>query len=172
MRHSAWFLDFLPNKTWYHRCLECRRWCTPDTLDSVRQVWQISAGFSISSTLTELLFSSVTQRESDVRCNPKPKTLEMFAVAAVQQGIICETQRYYSFGFTADATTDINACWQFSCCLQFDDTHLTALNVFLGIWSACDKKDISLCLNLPFERPQGYCFGGASNTSWHLNKIR
>lgn len=44
------------------------------------------------------------------------------------------------FGLQADGTADISANEQFSCCLQFVDSYLTAQNVFLGFYSACDSS--------------------------------
>lgn len=51
--------------------------------------------------------------------------IEMFD-HAIQREIISETLHCSFFGLTADGTTDISACEQFSCCLQFVDTDLKA----------------------------------------------
>ena len=106
--------------------------------------------------------------------------LEMFA-HAIQREIVSDSQHGSFFGLTADGTTDISACEQFSCCLQFVDADLKAQNVFLGFYNAHDSsaetlfaciKDIFLRLNIPLERMQGYCFDGASNMSGHISGVQ
>lgn len=84
--------------------------------------------------------------------------IEMFD-HAIQREIISETLHCSFFGLTADGTTDISACEQFSCCLQFVDTDLKAQNVFLGFYSAPDSSAETVFMHQgnfsPFELPPG-----------------
>lgn len=90
--------------------------------------------------------------------------IEMFSRAIQRESSL--RLPLFLFGVTADGTTDISACQQFSCCLQFVDTDLKAQNMFLGFYSAPDSsaetlfsciKHIFLRLNFPLERLHGYC---------------
>lgn len=84
--------------------------------------------------------------------------IEMFD-HAIQREIISETLHCSFFGLTADGTTDISACEQFSCCLQFVDTDLKGQNVFLGFYSAPDSSAETVFMHQghfsPFELPPG-----------------
>ena len=108
------------------------------------------------------------------------EVLEMFA-HAIQRDIASAAQKCNFLGLTADGTTDISTCEQFSCCLQFVDSSLTAHNMFLGFYSAPDStaetlfsciKDIFLRFNLPLDKLQGYCFDGAANMSGRFNGVQ
>ena len=108
------------------------------------------------------------------------EVIKMFA-HAIQRDIAAEAEKCHFFGLTADGTTDISTSEQFSCCLQFVDSTLTAHNMFLGFYNARDStaetlflciKDIFLRFNLPLERLQGYCFDGAANMSGRFNGVQ
>ena len=91
--------------------------------------------------------------------------LEIFA-HAVQREIVSEAREHYFYGLTARGTTDVHTSEQFSLCLQYVDSKLEAVNVFLGFYSASDStgetlfsciKDVFVRLNLPLkERLKGF----------------
>lgn len=79
----------------------------------------------------------LSRRDNWMSDTIQSKTLEMFA-HAIQREIISETQHSF-LGLTADGATDISACEQFSCCLLFVDSHMTAPNMFLGFYNVGDS---------------------------------
>ena len=95
--------------------------------------------------------------------------------------IVSDAREHYFYGLTADGTTDVSTSEQFSCSLQYVDSKLKAVNVFLGFYNAPDSsgetlfscsKDVFVRLNLPLERLKGFCFDGAANMSGRISGVQ
>lgn len=78
------------------------------------------------------------------------------------------------YGLTADGRTDITTVEQFSCCLQYVETHcefLRTAQTLLQRLLIC-LKDILVRLNIPIAHLQGNCIDGATNMSGCLSGIQ
>jgi hypothetical protein len=106
--------------------------------------------------------------------------LEIFAHAVLRE-IVSEAREHNFYGLTADGTTDVSSSEQFSCSLQYVDSNLEAVNVFLGFYNAPDSsgetlfsciRDVFVRLNLPLDRLKGFCFDGAANMSGRISGVQ
>ena len=105
-----------------------------------------------------------------------------YSLMLFKEKFVSEAREHYFYGLTADGTTDVSTSEQFSLCLQYVDSKLEAVNVFLGFYSAPDStgetlfsciKDVFVRLNLPLEeRLKGFCFDGAANMSGHISGVQ